>query len=96
MVAQERISPDGTALRDLPKNIEAEQIVLGSALLEPEETVPIILERLRPEHFYRRSHRVIFRVIRELFDRGEPADIVAVANRLEERNEMEKAGGGST
>jgi len=80
-------------VRDLPKNLEAEQIVLGSALLEPEGTVPILLERLRPEHFYRRSHRVIFRVIRELFDRGEPADIVAVANRLEERGEMEKAGG---
>lgn len=89
----ESLPRDGTAIRDVPKNIEAEQIVLGSALLEPEGTVPILLERLRPEDFYRRSHRVIFRVIRELFDRGEPADIVAVANRLEERGEMDKIGG---
>ncbi len=89
----ESLPRDGTAIRDVPKNIEAEQIVLGSALLEPEGAVPVLLERLRPEDFYRRSHRVIFRVIRELFDRGEPADIVAVANRLEERGEMDKAGG---
>jgi len=81
------------SLRDLPKNIEAEQVVLGSAILEPEETLPILLEKLKPEHFYCRAHRVVFRVIRELFERGEPADIVAVANRLEEKEEMEKAGG---
>ncbi len=84
---------NASQIRDLPKNIEAEQVVLGSVILEPEETVPTLLEMLKPEHFYRLAHRVIFRAIRELFDRGEPADIVAVANRLEEKEEMENAGG---
>lgn len=89
----ETVQINGTSLRNLPKNIEAEQIILGSALLEPEGTIPILLEKLRPEHFYHQAHRVIFRTIRELFDRGEPGDIVSVANRLEEKAEMEKAGG---
>ena len=89
----EELSAVGSAVRDLPKNIEAEQIVLGSALLEPEGTVPMLVEKLRPEHFYRRTHRVIFRTIRELFERGEPADIVTVANRLDEKQEIETAGG---
>lgn len=80
-------------LHDLPKNIEAEQAVLGAAILESEGTVPTLLEMLKPEHFYRQGHGVIFRAIRDLFYRGEPADIVAVANRLEEKGEMEKAGG---
>jgi len=80
-------------VRELPKNIEAEQVVLGSALLEPEGTIPVLMETLLPEYFYQRRHRVIFRTIRELFDRGEPADIVSLANRLEERGEMERAGG---
>ncbi len=93
MREQESAQTDRAYLRDLPKNIEAEQVILGSAILEPEETLPILLEKLKPEHFYRRAHRVVFRVIRELFERGEPADIVAVANRLEEKEEMEKAGG---
>ena len=88
----QRFDP-GISSRDLPKNIEAEQAVLGSAILEPEGAVPMLLEMLKPEHFYRQAHRVIFRAIRDLFERGEPADIVAVANRLEEKEEMDKAGG---
>jgi replicative DNA helicase len=84
---------DRTEVRELPKNIEAEQVVLGSAILEPDTTIPILVEKLFPEHFYERRHRVIFRTIRELFDRGEPADIVLLANRLEENDDMERAGG---
>ncbi len=84
---------DRTDVRELPKNIEAEQVVLGAAILEPESTVPILVEKLFPEHFYERRHRVIFRTVRELFDRGEPADIVLLANRLEETGDMERAGG---
>ncbi|MBU0595694.1 replicative DNA helicase [Candidatus Bipolaricaulota bacterium] len=80
-------------VRELPRNLEAEQVVLGSAILEPQGTIPILVEKLLPEHFYQRRHRVIFRTIRELFDRGEPADVVSLANRLEERGEMERAGG---
>jgi len=80
-------------LRELPKNIEAEQVVLGSAILEPEGTIPILVEKLLPEYFYQRRHRVIFRTIRELFDRGDPSDIVSLANRLEEKGELEAAGG---
>jgi replicative DNA helicase len=86
-----QVDPD--PVRELPKNIEAEQVVLGSAILEPEGTIPILVEKLLPEYFYQRRHRVIFRTIRELFDRGEPSDIVSLANRLEERGEMERAGG---
>ncbi len=78
--------------RDLPKNVEAEQIVLGSVLLEP-QTAGIVVGKLKPGDFYRNTHRVIFRTIRELVERGDPADIVAVANRLEEKEEMENAGG---
>jgi replicative DNA helicase len=84
---------DQIGTRELPKNIEAEQIVLGSALLDPDTSVPVLVERLTPEYFYVQRHRVIFRTIRELFSRSEPADIVSVANRLEERGDIERAGG---
>ncbi len=93
MARTEAVQVDRDAVRELPKNIEAEQVVLGSAILEPEGTIPILVQKLAPEYFYQRRHRVIFRAIRELFDRGEPADIVSLANRLEERGEMERAGG---
>ncbi len=93
MREQEVVAPGGGQVRSIPKNIEAEQVVLGSAILEPEETIPILIDKLRPEHFYRRAHRVIFRTIRDLFDRGEPSDIVSLANRLEEQGNMTKVGG---
>jgi replicative DNA helicase len=90
--------PDGSSgasdgVRELPKNVEAEQLLLGAALLTPVDSVPILIERLTPEVFYLQKHRVIFRVIRELFSSGEPADIIAVANRLDELGDMERAGG---
>jgi len=86
---------DRMAVRELPKNIEAEQVVLGSALLDPERSLPILIEKLAPEDFYLKRHRVIFRTVRELFAQEGHAttDIIAVANRLEERGEMEAAGG---
>lgn len=84
---------DRAEVRELPKNIEAEQVVLGSALLEPVSTVPILLEKLSAEHFYEHRHRVIYRAIQELSDREEPSDIVILANRLEEKGDMESAGG---
>ena len=80
-------------VREYPKNIEAEQVCLGSAILEPESTVPALLEVLLPEHFYERRHRVIFAAIRDLFNASEPADIVILANKLEELGDMELAGG---
>jgi replicative DNA helicase len=93
MREQESVQTQSIGLRSLPKNIEAEQVILGAAILEPEDTIPLLVERLRPEYFYHRAHRVIFRTIRELFDRSEPSDIVSLANRLEEKGDMEKAGG---
>lgn len=79
--------------RSLPRSTETEQVVLGSALLEPERVLSVLLDQLRPEHFYAQSHRIIFRVIYELAERSEPADIIAVANRLEEKDELVKIGG---
>jgi replicative DNA helicase len=83
----------GEGARELPKNTEAEQLLLGAALRNPTETVPILIERLTPEAFYLQKHRVIFRVIRDLFTRSEPSDIIAVANRLDEVGDTERAGG---
>ena len=79
--------------RPLPKNREAEQVVLGAALLEPEEVVPILLEHLRPEHFYWKPHQLIYRTIMELFEKGRPPDLITVADRLEELEKLQLVGG---
>jgi len=82
-------------VRHIPRNPEAEQVVLGAAMLAPEEVVPKLLTRLRPEHFYFKAHQDIFRTILELFEHGQLPDVVTVANRLEERGKLESVGGRS-
>jgi len=100
MIESDLTQSGASDVRELPKNVEAEQAILGAALVDPEASVPILIERLHPEYFYFQRHRVIFRVIRELFEDAKKVtkgtintDIVSVANRLEERGDMERAGG---
>jgi replicative DNA helicase len=52
-----------------PQNLEAESSVLGGVLLE-NDAINVVLEVLRPEDFYRESHRKIFRAMTELLDRN--------------------------
>lgn len=80
-------------VRHIPRNPEAEQVVLGAALLAPEEVVPRLLSRLRPEHFYFKAHQEIYRTVVELFEHGQLPDAVTVANRLEEQGKLEGVGG---
>ncbi|MFP4135599.1 MAG: replicative DNA helicase [Candidatus Acetothermia bacterium] len=79
--------------RTIPKNKEAEQLVLGSILMDPEEVVPKVVEKIQPSYFYWKEHRLIFRAVLELFDKGDPADVVTVTNRLKEKNQLEEVQG---
>lgn len=67
--------------------------MLGSMLLDSEDIVPKVVDRLEPGYFYWKEHRLIYRTIFELFDKGEPADLVTVTNRLEEKDKLEQAKG---
>ncbi len=80
-------------IRPIPKNREAEQVVLGSALLEPAQALPVLVGYLRPEHFYFPAHQEIYRAILHLYEHGKLPDLINVANLLEERGKLEKVGG---
>ena len=75
-----------------PHNLEAEQGVLGSMLLD-RDAIAVALEGLRAEDFYRDAHRAIFRAMAELFERGEPVDLITVTNRLAGAGALETVGG---
>lgn len=68
--------------------------VLGGILLE-NEALNKALEILRPEDFYRESHRKIFAALIDLADRGEPADLVTLTSTLQKKGELEEVGGSS-
>jgi replicative DNA helicase len=75
-----------------PQNIEAEQSVLGSLLIDPDAIVKIA-SFLRPEDFYRETHGMIYGAIVALHERRQPADLVTVVDELERREQIETVGG---
>jgi replicative DNA helicase len=78
----------------MPQNIEAEQGVLGSIIIDPEAIVQVA-EFLTPDDFYRESHRLIYRVILDLYEGRSPADFITICDELERCNKLEDVGGAS-
>jgi replicative DNA helicase len=75
-----------------PHNLEAEMAVLGSVLVD-REIMGIVSEILEPGDFYTPVHEVIFAALRDLFNRGEPLDKIAVSEELRRRELLDKIGG---
>jgi replicative DNA helicase len=75
-----------------PQNLEAEQGVLGSMLLD-RDAIARVVEMLRPEDFYRDAHRRIYDAVVELFERGEPVDLITVTDRLRDKGQLDDVGG---
>ena len=77
-----------------PQNIEAEESVLGAMLVaEGAIAAGIVDQHLRAGDFYRESHRTIFWAIKSLYEKGEAVDPLTVCAELEEKGELENAGG---
>jgi replicative DNA helicase len=75
-----------------PQNVEAEQAVLGSLLIDRDAVIRVA-PFLRPEDFYRESHARIYQAVLDLFDRREPADLVTLCAALESRELLDSVGG---
>ncbi len=75
-----------------PHNIEAEQSILGSILIE-KDAILKIADLVAPEDFYRDVHGMIFAAMLELYSKREPIDMLSLGNRLSEKGQLELAGG---
>ncbi|MCB8818644.1 MULTISPECIES: replicative DNA helicase [Desulfosporosinus] len=78
-----------------PQNLEAEQAVLGAMMLDP-EAGSSVFEILQPDDFYRDNHRLIFSAIQDLSEKGDPVDLVSVAEVLRRQGRLEQVGGIAT
>ncbi len=83
---------DIARIRMQPHSIEAERSVIGGLLLSSDGW-DAIAEIVTSGDFYRPEHRAIFRQIEKLVDRGEPVDVITVADSLHTTGELESAGG---
>src|SRR3989338_5847370 len=75
-----------------PQSLAAEQSVIGAMLLDKSAAVRAI-EILSPDDFYRDAHRFIYESVLELFDRGEPVDLVTVTEALRKSGRLDAVGG---
>ncbi|MCK4355298.1 replicative DNA helicase [Candidatus Parcubacteria bacterium] len=77
-----------------PQNIEAEKSALGSLMMDKNAIVKVV-DFLEPRDFYQKIHQQIYEAMRDLFEKGEPVDLLSVSTRLKEKEQMEKIGGNS-
>lgn len=92
-LTSDAVTSPALAGRMPPQDIEAERSLLGSMLLNREaigDVLPIIGQR--PERFYRPDHRRLFQVLIEMYDRGDPIDLVTVRNELARRAILKDVG----
>ena len=75
-----------------PQNLEAERAVLGAVLID-NDALFTVMEILVPSDFHQPSHRLLFSTMLDLSERGEPIDIVILADRLRSGGNLDKAGG---
>ena len=85
-------APDATIEKAPPSNLEAETSLLGALILDP-GMIGEVIELVRPEQFFKAAHQILFQIIRDLHDARRGVDLVTITNTLEERGELQAAGG---
>jgi replicative DNA helicase len=78
--------------RQAPWSNEAEQAVLGAMLLDQDAALKAA-EILDDTMFYKESHRLLFRSMLSLTERGDVIDPVTLRDELSRRGDLDRAGG---
>jgi replicative DNA helicase len=95
-----RIKPGPTAKLQLdrlpPHSSEAEQGVLGCALLSPNDCLGECIEKLKdggPEFFYDLRHQTIYELLAAMYDQRQGIDIITLQQKLKDKGLLEQIGG---
>lgn len=83
---------DSPVMRSLPHNLDAEQSVLGSMIID-KTAIAQVTEVLKTDDFYRDSHKIIFSGIMDLFQKDIPIDMITLIEHLKSIDKLEGAGG---
>ena len=75
-----------------PHDVEAEQAILGSMLIDKDAVINAI-EVLKEEDFYREDNKTIYSAMLSLYARSEPIDIITVKSELTQIGKFETVGG---
>jgi replicative DNA helicase len=90
--ASARRRPARTLDRMMPHNVEAEEAVLGSLLIDP-DAIFKVAAYLTPADFYIERNGWVYEAILALYDRREAVDFITLCDELERHDRLEEAGG---
>ncbi len=68
---------DDLFAQQLPFSLEAEQSVLGAAIIDS-RCIPDMMEVLKPEYFYRQQHVNLYSLLVRMFTMGESIDVITI------------------
>ncbi|TAE91999.1 MAG: replicative DNA helicase [Verrucomicrobia bacterium] len=81
-------------MRAMPHALGPEKSILSSMLQNPLEYVSTAIEeKLTKEHFYLPAHGIIFELLLEFFEKGMQVEVVALVQKLIDKNLLESVGG---
>ncbi len=75
-----------------PHNIEAEQSVLGSLLIDRDAIIRVA-SYVKSEDFYFSANGTVYQAILDLYNRREPTDFLTLSDELERRSVLDDIGG---
>ena len=75
-----------------PQNLEAEQSVLGSILIDKEAIIKVA-DILQPDDFYEPANSEVYTAILALFEKRKPIDLITLTDYLEKEKKIEQVGG---
>lgn len=75
-----------------PHSVEAEQVVIGAILLEP-QCIDTVIHHVAPDDFYVHDHRLIINAVISIAERSYPIDPITVAEHLKKDGHLEQVGG---
>ena len=76
---------DALIKRIMPNSLEAEQSVIGSMIMD-KDAIVTAMELLIKEDFYHQQYGILFESMIELFNAGQPVDLVTLQNKLKEKD----------
>ena len=77
-----------------PQNIDAEKSVLGSLMIDKNAIIKVV-DFLHPRDFYKGKHHDIYAAMQNLFEKGEPIDLLSISGSHKENGKLEDVGGSS-
>ncbi len=75
-----------------PQAVDLEEAVLGALMLE-KDALTAVVDILSQNSFYKDAHKLIYESILDLFNQGEPIDLLTVTNQLRKNGNLELVGG---